>query len=941
MKKGLLVLVVLFLCLFSSAVYAAPSFTGGFVDNGTDNFYYTSQTAYFNVTVIWPSPTEPGNLTVNCSNLGGSAIVNATNSTTIGPGSVSYWASCTINYSAIPGASSTGFTSLSGGNVTFTATNASGFPNSTIMSGAIVAYNFTVPSTGFTWARFGALMTNMSTVTNFNSVNYTIHVEVNVTDPFYPSGWSDFKSGALYNFTSLNMTAPDIGQQLSALRPTSGINVNISQNSSTNSYIFLNSTALGAFNTSVVLKIFGLPFRSMPNVTTSDGSINNSYTMNYTYGGGKGNLTFKVNSFSTYNATDFIAPIITVNSPTTGTTQNLLINVTFNGTSSSINNNSILVTVTNTSATIATYNYSNFTCTSANDDERVTCNRTSTLADGTYTVIFNVTDLGAGSGNRASSTVSNVKIDATAPVVSLVSPTNITNITNNYVTLTFNVTDATADIDCNLYLDSPANTAPFGNISAINMSSGGTNVSTITGLSLGLHNWTVECYDGITIPNLNNYGVSQTWFFTVVDSGAPSVTLNSPAVDSYTNLTSINFNCSATDSISLKNVSLYLNSTGAFARNTTNSSPVNGGTHIFAKTLAVGTYLWSCEACDNSNNCAFATANRTLTIDQTTPNITTTPSASVTSTTATISWTTTEATNSSVSYGLNTSLGTTATSATFTTSNSVGITSLTASTLYYYNVTSCDQASNCNSSGGYNFTTSAATTTDDDGDDGGSSGGGSGSASRSIEGQYVMKSWGYVAPGTTAELPITNGEIGITQVEFTAIGKIYTAVMSVKKLDALPSNTANFDKKVYRYLEIKATNIDDEKIENAKINFKIAKTWLTENNFDKNSMALFHYVNGAWVELTTTLGEEDADYINYVANTPGFSYFLIGAKTAAAAREEPTLPPEETVEVTPAPPTVGETVAAAAKSTTTWVIVIIALVVIAGVIYFFVIKKKK
>ncbi|MBU0959288.1 MAG: VCBS repeat-containing protein, partial [Nanoarchaeota archaeon] len=95
-------------------------------------------------------------------------------------------------------------------------------------------------------------------------------------------------------------------------------------------------------------------------------------------------------------------------------------------------------------------------------------------------------------------------------------------------------------------------------------------------------------------------------------------------------------------------------------------------------------------------------------------------SSSVTSTTATITWTTNESSNSTVHYGTTTETTSSLSSTSLVTSHSIALSSLSASTIYYYNVSSCDYWANCNTSIQYNFTTSDAPTTPPSG--GGSSG---------------------------------------------------------------------------------------------------------------------------------------------------------------------------------------------------------------------------
>ena len=97
-----------------------------------------------------------------------------------------------------------------------------------------------------------------------------------------------------------------------------------------------------------------------------------------------------------------------------------------------------------------------------------------------------------------------------------------------------------------------------------------------------------------------------------------------------------------------------------------------------------------------------------VTIDDTPPIIANVSNASITYQGATISWDTDELANTSVNYGTTTALGTKSNLGTLALAHSRALASLSASTRYYYNVTSCDEAGNCNTSGPYNFTTSAA-----------------------------------------------------------------------------------------------------------------------------------------------------------------------------------------------------------------------------------------
>ncbi len=89
------------------------------------------------------------------------------------------------------------------------------------------------------------------------------------------------------------------------------------------------------------------------------------------------------------------------------------------------------------------------------------------------------------------------------------------------------------------------------------------------------------------------------------------------------------------------------------------------------------------------------------------PVISNVASSGITASAATITWTTDEASNSVVEYGLTTSYGSTTSNASNVTNHSIGLSGLSASTLYHYRVKSTDAAGNTATSGDFTFTTSA------------------------------------------------------------------------------------------------------------------------------------------------------------------------------------------------------------------------------------------
>ncbi|MBL7206530.1 MAG: hypothetical protein ISS36_02945 [Candidatus Aenigmarchaeota archaeon] len=128
--------------------------------------------------------------------------------------------------------------------------------------------------------------------------------------------------------------------------------------------------------------------------------------------------------------------------------------------------------------------------------------------------------------------------------------------------------------------------------------------------------------------------------------------------------------------------------------------------------LTSGNYSALLEAAVASGNNSFTyvSDNTTLSfsVDTSTPVIENV-SAATDTITADIVWDTDEIANSTVSYGINSSLASSVTNSTQVLSHNISLSSLSSNTTYYYNVTSCDSF-NCNTTGMYNFTTNATST---------------------------------------------------------------------------------------------------------------------------------------------------------------------------------------------------------------------------------------
>ncbi|MDD9953412.1 MAG: hypothetical protein OXR66_03685 [Candidatus Woesearchaeota archaeon] len=208
---------------------------------------------------------------------------------------------------------------------------------------------------------------------------------------------------------------------------------------------------------------------------------------------------------------------------------------------------------------------------------------------------------------------------------------------------------------------------------------------------------------------LENVGNRTWWYIQALDAinEEQNVTLNVPVNDTITNQTPIDFNFTYVDvEDETMQCTLYANFTGSWVANTTIIAQ-NDTEENITLTPPDGNFIWNVECTDSFGVSIFAENNFTLRVDTAAPNISGENATSITANTAVIVWDTDENSNSTVQYGENESLGNFSHDVTLVTSHSVAISNLATATLYFYNVTSCDEAGNCNTTGPHNFTTTS------------------------------------------------------------------------------------------------------------------------------------------------------------------------------------------------------------------------------------------
>ena len=500
-------------------------------------------------------------------------------------------------------------------------------------------------------------------------------------------------------------------------------------------------------------------------------------------------------------------------------------------------------------------------------------------------------------------------IDRTSPSVNFSAPFKDRNFTITSSNQTFNATvrDLNSSVDVVLFSFDNSTGTGF-NITVTNQSGYWAASYNVSILSEGKHVVTVIANDSV-----NNYNKSEKVSFTV-DNSLPAAIITTIGGKNYSKLSS-NQTISATISdLTIRTVLFSFDNASGNGFNVTavNSSGIWSVSYNFS-TLAEGDHILKLFSNDTHNN-RNDTETIIFTTDYTSLPLTSVNSGSLTSSAVTVTWSTDEKTNSSIDYGTSKSLGTVSSSSNRVTSHSISLSGLSASTTYYYNVTSCDYAGNCNSSGNYSFTTNAAASSDSGSSSGGGGGGGGGAApvitststdesevketpvlepdvvttsnskEESVEEKVEETSFiekVYVKEDETTEISVSKENVPVTKIELeTDVEKEVEVniVASDKKPEVVTDDVEELTG-VYKYLEISVDNLDNEELKEAILTFKVEQSWLKENNYLEETVVLQTYSeeDQEWQELKTEFFSKEEQEIIYRAYLDHFSYFAITA----------------------------------------------------------------
>ncbi len=283
-----------------------------------------------------------------------------------------------------------------------------------------------------------------------------------------------------------------------------------------------------------------------------------------------------------------------------------------------------------------------------------------------------------------------------------------------------------------------------------------------------------------------------------------------------------------------------------------------------------------------------------FTIDTIIPTFTSRTAIEDTSTSEIINWATNEATNATIYYWRSGGAVSSYSVPEYVSSHGKILTSLLASTLYYYNITVCDYARNCNTSVQDSFTTAAA----DSSDDSESNTNTNNNVNAPTDG--LSKTWSSISANTLETMVVSSSTVDVSQITLKLTQAAANVKLTVAKLSSKPSSISpDPSSKVYQYVEIKPENITESKISSATISFKVSTSWLTQNGADASSIVLYRYSGGQWNALSTYPAEgSTTQYKKFLAMTPGFSYFAIAVQATSATARAPANTSQTTANIT-------------------------------------------
>ncbi|MBS3149880.1 PGF-pre-PGF domain-containing protein, partial [Candidatus Woesearchaeota archaeon] len=226
---------------------------------------------------------------------------------------------------------------------------------------------------------------------------------------------------------------------------------------------------------------------------------------------------------------------------------------------------------------------------------------------------------------------------------------------------------------------------------------------------------------------------------------------------------------------------------------------------------------------------------------------------------------------------------------------------------------------------------------------GGSSSGGGAGSSEAPQTTTKTVEFAAIDAGKLKVVQNFGSGAGLKSISFKIKAAVTAASMEVSTSATKPSTVSSTpNSKVARYFEVKTTNIDNNNIQEATINFEVDKAWMESNSIKDNEIALYRYADNKWEKFVATKSpaQGSTSKITYRANVPGFSVWAIAFSEAAAPSTGETGETGGTGEggTGTEPTTEEETKPNKAGTIILWIVII---VIVVGAIAYYLMRKKK
>tara|TARA_Y100000034_G_scaffold44576_1_gene54730 strand:- start:20961 stop:24257 length:3297 start_codon:yes stop_codon:yes gene_type:complete len=161
---------------------------------------------------------------------------------------------------------------------------------------------------------------------------------------------------------------------------------------------------------------------------------------------------------------------------------------------------------------------------------------------------------------------------------------------------------------------------------------------------------------------------------------------------------------------------------------------------------------------------------------------------------------------------------------------------------------------------------------------GGSSGGGGGSGAEVNEEETKTYGYAVIGQGQSKIVKVESEIIPITDLDFEVFNQSKSVTLTIKSYKKQPKRVkVSAPDIVYKYMNLEATNIDNDNLKNVLIDFRLNKSFVIENDLNMSTVKLNLYdtQDKEWTSYPVIWKSTSSDYYFYKTEVNGFNYMAI------------------------------------------------------------------